>query len=139
MVKLFYWQDYAEIEAVKVSFDVSQCHGDLLYTYLPNWLNSLTDEQLRAPPMSANVFQQYIRHSHLEATMANSVRKMALKWIESKNQFRLIFSLFSEDRLFNVDDFEFGRPLGKGAFGIVYLARLKKTKFICALKVTANH
>ena len=42
---------------------------------------------------------------------------------------------FSEDRLFTVDDFEFGRPLGKGAFGIVYLARLKKTKFICALKV----
>ncbi|CAF4786175.1 unnamed protein product, partial [Rotaria sp. Silwood1] len=29
----------------------------------------------------------------------------------------------------------FGRPLGKGAFGIVYLARLKKTKFICALKM----
>lgn len=42
---------------------------------------------------------------------------------------------FSEDRLFTIDDFEFGRPLGKGAFGIVYLARLKKTKFICALKV----
>jgi len=92
-----------------------------MYTYLPNWLNSLTDDQLRAPPMSANVFQQYIRHSHLEATMANSVRKMAL----------------NEDRLFTVDDFEFGRPLGKGAFGIVYLARLKKTKFICALKVTS--
>ena len=50
-----------------------------MYTYLPNWLNSLTDEQLRAPPMTPNVFQQYIRRSHLEATMANSVRKMALK------------------------------------------------------------
>jgi aurora kinase C len=46
--------------------------------------------------------------------------------------------LFSEDRLFKIDDFEFGRPLGKGAFGIVYLARLKKTKFICALKVKKN-
>lgn len=52
-----------------------------MYTYLPNWLNSLTDEQLRAPPMAPNVFQQYIRHSHLEATMANSVRKMALKLV----------------------------------------------------------
>ena len=52
-----------------------------MYTYLPNWLNSLTDEQLRAPPMSANIFQQYIRRSHLEATMANSVRKMALKYV----------------------------------------------------------
>jgi serine/threonine protein kinase len=47
----------------------------------------------------------------------------------------MFFLHFSEDRLFTVDDFEFGRPLGKGAFGIVYLARLKKTKFICALKV----
>ncbi|CAF1333665.1 unnamed protein product [Adineta steineri] len=110
---------YAEIEAVKVPFDVAQCDSDLMYTYLPNWLNSLTDEELRSPPMSANVFQQYIRRSHLEATMANSVRKMAL----------------NEDRLFTIDDFEFGRPLGKGAFGIVYLARLKKTKFICALKM----
>ncbi len=72
-------QTYAETEAVKVPFDVAQCDGDLLYTYLPNWLNSLTDEELRRPPMTANVFQQYIRHSHLETTMANSVRKMALK------------------------------------------------------------
>ncbi|CAF5137916.1 unnamed protein product, partial [Rotaria sp. Silwood1] len=38
-----------------------------------------------------------------------------------------------EDRLFIIDDFEFDRPLGKGAFGIVYLARFKKkTKFTCA-------
>lgn len=64
---------------MKVPFDVAQCDGDLMYTYLPNWLNSLTDEELRTPPMLPNVFQQYIRQSHLEATMANSVRKMALK------------------------------------------------------------
>ena len=49
---------------------------------------------------------------------------------------RWSFFFFSEDRLFAIDDFEFGRPLGKGAFGIVYLARLKKTRFICALKVS---
>ncbi|CAF3417469.1 unnamed protein product [Rotaria sp. Silwood1] len=29
--------------------------------------------------------------------------------------------VFSEDRLFIIDDFEFDRPLGKGAFGIVYV------------------
>ena len=50
-----------------------------MYTYLPNWLNSLTDEQLRAPPILPDVFQQCIRHSHLETIMANGVRKMALK------------------------------------------------------------
>ncbi|PIO63092.1 hypothetical protein TELCIR_15325 [Teladorsagia circumcincta] len=36
---------------------------------------------------------------------------------------------------FSLDDFEIGRPLGKGKFGSVYLARLKKNHFIVALKV----
>eukprot|EP00730_Choanoeca_flexa_P012626 TRINITY_DN4458_c0_g1_i2.p1 TRINITY_DN4458_c0_g1~~TRINITY_DN4458_c0_g1_i2.p1 ORF type:complete len:314 (+),score=78.41 TRINITY_DN4458_c0_g1_i2:86-1027(+) len=34
-----------------------------------------------------------------------------------------------------LDDFEIGRPLGRGKFGNVYLAREKKSKFVCALKV----
>ena len=34
-----------------------------------------------------------------------------------------------------LDDFELGRPLGKGQFGNVYLAREKKNKYIVALKV----
>ncbi|MEE6514154.1 hypothetical protein FKM82_022165 [Ascaphus truei] len=34
-----------------------------------------------------------------------------------------------------IDDFDFGRPLGRGQFGIVYLVREKETKFIMALKV----
>lgn len=32
-------------------------------------------------------------------------------------------------------DFEIGKPLGRGKFGYVYLAREKKHKFIVALKV----
>ncbi|CAI5791455.1 aurora kinase B isoform X1 [Podarcis raffonei] len=39
------------------------------------------------------------------------------------------------ERLFTIDDFEIGRPLGKGKFGNVYLAREKESKFIVALKV----
>ncbi|XP_060086745.1 aurora kinase A isoform X2 [Heteronotia binoei] len=35
----------------------------------------------------------------------------------------------------SLDDFEIGRPLGKGKFGNVYLAREKQSKFILALKV----
>ncbi|CAF2937232.1 unnamed protein product [Rotaria sp. Silwood2] len=96
-------RNYMDSEAVKIPFDVAQCDDDSLYTYLPNWLNSLKDDELQSPPMSSHVFQKYIRESHLETSMANSVRKMAL----------------NEDRLFTVDDFEFGRPLGKGAFGIM--------------------
>ncbi|ETE65550.1 Period circadian protein-like 2, partial [Ophiophagus hannah] len=38
-------------------------------------------------------------------------------------------------RIFTIDDFEIGRPLGKGKFGNVYLAREKNSKFIVALKV----
>lgn len=38
-------------------------------------------------------------------------------------------------RSFTIDDFEIGRPLGKGKFGNVYLAREKKSRFIVALKV----
>merc|ERR1712109_145536 len=34
-----------------------------------------------------------------------------------------------------LNDFEIGRPLGKGKFGNVYLAREKRSKFIVALKV----
>lgn len=34
-----------------------------------------------------------------------------------------------------LDDFEIGRPLGKGKFGNVYLAREKNSKFLVALKV----
>ncbi|KAK7081307.1 hypothetical protein SK128_002788, partial [Halocaridina rubra] len=40
-----------------------------------------------------------------------------------------------EKRVWSLDDFEVGRPLGKGKFGNVYLAREKKSKFIIALKV----
>lgn len=38
-------------------------------------------------------------------------------------------------RKWTLDDFEIGRPLGKGKFGNVYLAREKKSHYIVALKV----
>ena len=34
-----------------------------------------------------------------------------------------------------LNDFEVGRPLGKGKFGNVYLAREVKSKFVIAMKV----
>lgn len=34
-----------------------------------------------------------------------------------------------------LSDFEIGKPLGRGKFGCVYVAREKRTKYICALKV----
>lgn len=38
-------------------------------------------------------------------------------------------------RPWRLDDFDIGKPLGRGRFGKVYLAREKKSKFIVALKV----
>lgn len=38
-------------------------------------------------------------------------------------------------RAWTLDDFEIGRPLGKGQFGNVYLAREKHSKYIVGLKV----
>lgn len=38
-------------------------------------------------------------------------------------------------REFHLGMFEIGRPLGKGKFGRVYLARERKSGFVCALKV----
>ena len=38
-------------------------------------------------------------------------------------------------RRWSLDDFDIGRPLGKGKFGNVYLCREKKHRFIVALKV----
>lgn len=38
-------------------------------------------------------------------------------------------------RRWQLSDFDIGKPLGKGKFGNVYLAREKKSKFIVALKV----
>lgn len=40
-----------------------------------------------------------------------------------------------KQRTWTLADFDIGRPLGKGRFGNVYLAREKKSKYIVALKV----
>ncbi|CAF1542426.1 unnamed protein product [Didymodactylos carnosus] len=112
-------ENYDELETVRVKFNVEKCEGRSLYEYLPKFLNSLTQAELEERPMSIKEFQKYINRTHLEQTMQIGLRRMGLK----------------EDRLFTVDDFQFGFPLGKGAFGTVYLARLKKTHFICALKM----
>ena len=39
------------------------------------------------------------------------------------------------ERRWQIGDFDIGKPLGRGKFGNVYLAREKNSKFIVALKV----
>jgi len=40
-----------------------------------------------------------------------------------------------DPREWSLDDFEMGKPLGRGKFGHVYLARDKVDKFMVAIKV----
>lgn len=42
-------------------------------------------------------------------------------------------------RRWSLSDFDIGRPLGRGKFGNVYLAREKQSKFIVALKARGMH
>lgn len=47
------------------------------------------------------------------------------------------FQLLAENipKKWTLKDFEIGKPLGRGKFGDVYLARERRSKFIVALKV----
>lgn len=38
-------------------------------------------------------------------------------------------------RVFSLNDFDIGKPLGRGKFGNVYLAREKRSQYVVALKV----
>ena len=53
----------------------------------------------------------------------------------SSHERRSALTFFSEPKTFHLGMFEIGRPLGKGKFGRVYLARERSSGFICALKV----
>jgi aurora kinase, other len=47
----------------------------------------------------------------------------------------ILFDQLSAPKAFHLGMFEIGKPLGKGKFGRVYLARERSEQFICALKV----
>ena len=51
--------------------------------------------------------------------------------------FSFSFIFYSSDKPWTVKDFDFGRPLGKGKFGSVYLAREKRSieEIVVAIKV----
>ncbi|XP_026686270.1 aurora kinase B-like, partial [Diaphorina citri] len=57
--------------------------------------------------------------------------------LESEASQKNLQTKFSQtwDKRWSLIDFDIGRPLGKGKFGNVYLAREKSSKFVVALKV----
>lgn len=65
----------------------------------------------------------------VEKTPENNSKKMASKTMRHEEIERLGLNRWT------IDDFEVGKPLGRGKFGRVYLARERKTEYIIALKV----
>lgn len=57
------------------------------------------------------------------------------KTVEAKKKIHPDLPKGDAKNRWTLNDFEIGRPLGKGKFGNVYLAREKRSKFIVALKV----
>lgn len=53
---------------------------------------------------------------------------------------KIINFFLKSDKPWSTKDFDFGRPLGKGKFGSVYLAREKRShhQAIVAIKVSEN-
>jgi len=64
------------------------------------------------------------------AVSNKNVPKQALNPEGKENESNLV-----ESRKWSLDNFDIGKPLGKGKFGSVYMAREKDSKYIVALKV----
>uniref|UniRef100_A0A3Q0SJK7 non-specific serine/threonine protein kinase n=1 Tax=Amphilophus citrinellus TaxID=61819 RepID=A0A3Q0SJK7_AMPCI len=58
-----------------------------------------------------------------------------LKPSTQQNQSKTQVPRVKSEKRWSLENFDIGRPLGKGKFGNVYLARERQTKFILALKV----
>nr|XP_056719615.1 aurora kinase B [Euleptes europaea] len=87
-------------------------------------------------PSGSLLMQRAITHSAKNNLKSSSVQSMALPGrvpVESSSTAQEPQT--EARRTFTINDFEIGRPLGKGKFGNVYLARVKETQFIVALKV----
>ncbi|KAH0626124.1 hypothetical protein JD844_000905, partial [Phrynosoma platyrhinos] len=116
---------------------------DLSSSFLQYQHSSLTGPQ-RVPYKDNSVTSSTPSGSLLMQRAATNSMKASLRTPSAQNPL-LPFSLFPATcqiilefrttRVFTINDFEIGRPLGKGKFGNVYLARLKDSKFIVALKV----
>ncbi|XP_031209476.1 aurora kinase B isoform X1 [Mastomys coucha] len=92
-------------------------------------LNTLPQRVLRKEPTTTSALA-FMNRSNSQSTAAPG-QKLA----EKKSQGSTALQGSQSRKPFTIDNFEIGRPLGKGKFGNVYLAREKKSRFIVALKI----
>ncbi|XP_076381865.1 uncharacterized protein LOC117222909 [Megalopta genalis] len=84
-------------------------------------------------PLSSNKAVYAQKNSDQENDKENrNVRDLETKKNEKQCSAK---NKYQSEKKWVLTDFDIGRPLGKGKFGNVYLAREKKSKFIIAMKV----
>eukprot|EP01132_Coremiostelium_polycephalum_P009230 gene9230-11308_t len=90
----------------------------------------------KVPPMRVLVENNTIVNNNNNNNTSN-IKQTTLNQNQLKQHLPNISSepLKQEKKKWVIEDFDIGKPLGKGRFGNVYLAREKKSKFIVALKV----
>ncbi|KAH0619175.1 hypothetical protein JD844_018929 [Phrynosoma platyrhinos] len=111
-------------------------HTNQLSQHRPTSLVQPTSKSLN-PNKPKEISQTPVLPGKKPETGSSSDQKTENKWAsdpknESKGETK---SSETKKKQWSLDDFEIGRPLGKGKFGNVYLAREKESKFILALKV----
>ncbi|XP_022349716.1 aurora kinase A isoform X1 [Enhydra lutris kenyoni] len=93
-------------------------------------VQNLKQKQLQATSVSRPVSRPLNNTQKKEQPSSSAPGSNSEKELATKQK-----SEESKKRQWALEDFEIGRPLGKGKFGNVYLAREKQSKFILALKV----
>ncbi|PVD20894.1 hypothetical protein C0Q70_19057 [Pomacea canaliculata] len=88
--------------------------------------------------------EQHLKKQHEDISSSDLISR-GLKTEHSKENIASSSSLMTSDaaaaadagkmKKWSLDDFDIGKPLGKGKFGNVYLAREKQSKYIVALKL----
>ena len=90
-------------------------------------VNNVSPGQVLRKPAGGNAtgidYNELTSNVHMQS-MSKSNNKEPLQQIKRFNA-----------KQWSIDDFEIGKPMGRGKFGHVYLAREKRSKFIVALKV----
>ena len=88
------------------------------------------NSKLNSPPVSTNSKRVLSPKVSFEAEVASKAAAAATANDKDDHAERA-----QRGQRWHLSDFEIGKPLGRGKFGSVYLAREKRTKYIVALKV----
>lgn len=103
---------------------------------LKNSSNVNSQQEVRLPQPLANVPTN--KNSMIKNPNALNIKPISRSHVDTANSSTnnsSYDSSNSQSKSWSLVNFDIGRPLGRGKFGNVYLAREKETKFVIALKV----